>query len=162
VLAAIFCDTFIALPGRAWGRSARVPGLGSGHLLSEPHVTDSPMIDGRKKRFARVAFGLNGALFLLASFDAFEAGKSTLGGVQLVAGIVNLLLLLFSHGRRGVARWLNYLTFIMNCLVALAVASDYRSSGTVYLHYVWYLVAIVSIVALFTTMRKEKKASGAG
>lgn len=114
------------------------------------------MSNDRKKRFARLAFGLNGALFLLASFSALQEDKPLLFAVQLIAGVVNLLVLAFSR-KPGAVRRLNYLTFIMNFVVALVVAQDYRSGGTDYLHYVWYLVALFSIVALVVVLRKERK-----
>lgn len=109
----------------------------------------------RKERINRLVFTLNGFLFVLGGIAPLIEGKLFLGGIQLAAGLFNLLLLLpFTQIRTRV--WLNRVVLLLNIVVAISVALDYISAGKRFIQYVWFLAALGSFIALWIQVKREK------
>ena len=108
----------------------------------------------RKKILTRVAFSLNGALFLLGGIVLIDEGKLVLGIIQLLASILNISMIIKISNKQKVEK-LNYVILAMNVVVCLSIAIDYMLANTSYIQYVWILAAIVSLIALLIQMKKR-------
>lgn len=113
------------------------------------------MDNKRKKRLSNVVFLLNGFLFALGSFGFLEEGKSLLGSIQLLAALSNIAMLI-PFKQQNIKPLIIYLIFILNIMIATAVAIDLLKSGKAYIQYVWFLSAIISFIALIIHYNKRK------
>lgn len=75
-------------------------------------------------KFHRVAFVINGMVFILGSMVFMEDNKTFFGIVLLLAGLVNLAGLI-PRFRNVTGFWIQ----IMNIIVAIITAWDYFDSG---------------------------------
>ena len=110
----------------------------------------------RKEKLLRFTFILNGFIFLMGGISAMGVGKLWLGAPQLLAGIFNLLMVVQFLGTNP-KKYINYLIYLMNAVVAIFVCMDYIQSGTQYIQYVWMFVAVMSLFALVVSYTKENK-----
>jgi len=101
----------------------------------------------RKDKFSKIAFLLNGILFLIAGIGLVNDSKLTLGILQLFAAILNLAMIInFKNERaKGI---LEYAILTMNIIVSLSIALDYILLGKSYIQYAWIIAAFVSLIAL--------------
>ncbi|MCB0642580.1 MAG: hypothetical protein KDC44_13115, partial [Phaeodactylibacter sp.] len=104
--------------------------------------------------FARMAVILNAALFGLAAFTQFEGGYTAFGSLCTVAAVINLLQLRWSE-RWGTLGTL--LVFLFNALTAAATAIQYQRQDSQYIHYVWWLVVLISIIAGGLYLNRKRK-----
>lgn len=108
-----------------------------------------------KERLSKVVFALNAFLFLLSAIGLGEQGKWLLATIQGLAAALNIILLLRFLSMKS-RKLLGQAVFIMNVLVCLSVAIDYQSSGSNYIHFAWYLAALISLLAIFINRKKAK------
>lgn len=116
------------------------------------------MNPSRKARLQKIAFVLNGSLFLLGAYGMWEQGKWLFASLQLAAGVLNLLMLL-AVLRQRYSHTMASLLLLMNVLVAVSVAVDYFLAGKDYIQYVWLLTALISAVVLLLRWRRGASAS---
>ncbi len=109
----------------------------------------------RKQRFIKMAFLLNGLLFILEGLDLFGDSKLILGMLEVVAGVFNLLMLRKIKNARA-KEFLEYAILLMNIIVALAVANDYFEMGKQYIQYMWLATAAMSAIAFIIHFRKKR------
>ena len=93
----------------------------------------------KNSKFHRMAFVINGIVFMLGSMVFMEDNKPFFGIVLLLAGLVNLAGLI-PRLRNVTGFWVQ----IMNIIVAIITAWDYFDSGKKYIQYAWILVAAFS------------------
>ena len=110
----------------------------------------------RKEKLLRFTFILNGFIFLMGGISAIGIEKLWLGAPQLLAGIFNLLMVVNILGANP-KKYINYLIYLMNTVVAIFVCIDYIQSGTQYIQYVWMFVAVISLLAFLVIYTKENK-----
>ena len=111
------------------------------------------MRTARKDRLAKASFILDAFVFMMGAFAFFMEMKYFLGTLQVIAGLLNLSMLFWKN--QNISNRFTKVLLIANIVVALSVAYDFYSRGTDYIHYVWLLTAIVSLVALVIKIRNE-------
>lgn len=107
----------------------------------------------RKNKFSKIAFLLNGLLFLIAGIGLIKDSKLTLGILQLFAAMINLAMIL-NFKNEKIKRMLDYAILMMNIVVSLSIAVDYMLVGKSFIQYAWIIAAFVSLIALI----KKRKA----
>ena len=104
----------------------------------------------RKKRLLKVSAILHGGLFGMAAVNLFGAGTIVFGLVNLVASAAN-----FSQLKRPDSKYLSAGIFLLNALTAAITAYSYQSNGSQSIHYVWWMVVVLSIGAMIVILRKS-------
>jgi len=108
----------------------------------------------KRKRLEKIAFLLNGMIFIFGGMILFDEAKPVAGIIQLVTGLSNLVMLRLHTEHRK--RFVNRIILILNILVAIGVSADYFMTGKKYIQYVWIAVAVISTVNLIIDFRKGK------
>ncbi|GJM29303.1 MAG: hypothetical protein DHS20C17_19380 [Cyclobacteriaceae bacterium] len=106
----------------------------------------------KKEKISFATFLLSGFLFILGGITLIEDDKLVLGGIQLLAGVFNLAIILFKNPVTKTK--LEIVILVFNILVATTVAIDYIMEGRKFLQYAWFLAAFLSTVALVFRMKK--------
>jgi hypothetical protein len=109
----------------------------------------------KKNRFTKLAFSINGLLFLMGGISLINDGKSILGVIQLLASIFNITMILKIRNKSSIEK-LNYIILAMNIVVCLSIAIDNILAGKLYIQFVWIIAAIVSLVALILQIKRKK------
>lgn len=109
-----------------------------------------------KNKLAKVAFVLNGVLFLMGGVLLIGEGKNVFGIIQFLASILNIAILLNFRNKRSVSK-LNIAIFVINLLVCLSISLDYFLAGKSYIQYLYIVAAIISFVALRIQMERSLK-----
>ena len=112
-------------------------------------------------KLTRIAFALNGSLFLLGGILLLGDSKYAFAIIQLLAAVLNIAMLLKIRSTKTVNK-LNYAILIMNVIVCLSIATDSFMSGKSYIQYAWILAAIVSFVALLIQRKKIRVSTDKG
>ncbi len=105
----------------------------------------------KKQRLSLITFLLSGFLFILGGITLLEEEKIILGSIQILAGISNIVILVFKNP--SIKGKLEFVILLFNVVVATTVAFDYISEGRKYLQYAWFLAAFLSGVALVMTRK---------
>ena len=103
----------------------------------------------------KVAFMLNGVMFLLGGLLLFKGGEFLLGGILLLATLPNISRLMVERETRSTDQ-INYSILAMNVIVCLSMALDEILSGQSFIQFAWLAVAVISILALVLQLRSRK------
>ncbi|MBR9920466.1 MAG: hypothetical protein GYB31_06470 [Bacteroidetes bacterium] len=109
----------------------------------------------KKKRVLKIAFLLNGFLFLLGGVGLVQDGKWGMAVLQFLAAAFNIMMVLPLF-KESVKTRLNVLILGMNVMVTASIAWDYHLSGANYIQYAWLTAAVMSLLALFVYLKKKK------
>jgi hypothetical protein len=116
-----------------------------------------------KRRFGRIAFTLNAVLFGLSAYSFIEQGEYTYGMINLFVALANVMAIRFTEEHR--VELANGGLMVLTAVAALITAYEYQQAGTQGLHWVWYLVVVLCLMASVVFFRKgirRRRASGAG
>lgn len=111
-----------------------------------------------KNKLARIAFALNGSLFLMGGILLAGDDKYAFALIQILAAVLNIAMLLRITNSKTVNK-LNYAILIMNVVVCLSIAIDSFMVGKSYIQYAWIIAAVVSFVALLIQVKKNRSRS---
>lgn len=101
------------------------------------------------------SFIASGIIFIFNGFEVILQAKFILAAIQLLAGIGNLLMLK-KHSDRS-RHLLNYLLYLLNIGIALAIAMDYINAGKKHLQFAWFFVALISLAAAVLYFKKSRR-----
>jgi len=97
---------------------------------------------------------MNGLIFVLGSLVYFEESKVSFAALQIIAGIINFILL--AKSRKTINKVFNIAALALNIVVAISVSVDYFLSGKTYIQYLWMLTALFSAIALVVYLQKRQ------
>lgn len=109
-----------------------------------------------KNRFLRLAFLLNGLIFLFAGAMLISDNKVVFGILQLLASILNLSMIIHFRNENAKKK-IEYAILIANIIVSLSIAIDYILSGKLYIQYMWIMAAVMSAIAVIIQVKREKR-----
>lgn len=109
----------------------------------------------KKKKLTKIVFALNGFLFLMGGVLLISDNKLIFGIIQLVASVLNIGMILKFRDDRTMKK-LNYATLAMNVIVCTSIAIDNILVGKMYIQYIWFFAAFMSLVALTIQVKKTK------
>jgi uncharacterized membrane protein YfcA len=106
----------------------------------------------RRRRFGRIAFILNAMLFGLSAYSFIEQGEYTYGMINLFVALANVMAIRFSEEHR--VDLANGGLMVLTAVAAFITGYEYQQAGTQGLHWVWYLVVVLSFVVAIVFFRK--------
>jgi len=108
-----------------------------------------------KDRMQIFSFLVTCCVFILGGLEMLVEHKPFFGLVQFIAGICNFIMVLL-NGKIRIRLLLKYLILILNVFAAITVSVYYFSKGSNYIKYAWILVALLSVIAIIITGRKDR------
>jgi len=108
-----------------------------------------------KKKFTRIAFILNGFLFLMNGIVLINDNQLVFGLLHLVAVIFNFGML-YNFKNFKVNESFDYIIFVLNIIICIIVAIQYIEAGKSYIQYAWFIAALFSTIALILKIKKRK------
>ena len=109
----------------------------------------------KKNKLIKIAFLLNGLLFLVGGIVLINEGKLIFGIIQILASILNITMILKIRNKKTI-EILNYLILAMNIIVCISIAVDNILANKSYIQFAWIIAAIVSLVAIIVQIKKRK------
>lgn len=111
-----------------------------------------------KKKFAKIAFILNGFLFLMNGVMLIDTSQFAFGSIHLVAAVFNFSML-YNFKNFKINASFDYVIFILNIIISAVVAIQYMQAGKSYIQYPWLIAALLSTFALVLKIKKRKMIS---
>ena len=113
-----------------------------------------------KKKVAKIAFIINGFLFLMNGIVLINENQLLFGLLYLLAVIFNFGML-YNFKNFKVNESFDYVIFVLNIIISIIVAIQYIQAGKSYIQYAWFIAALFSTIALILKIKKRKMVANA-
>ncbi len=103
----------------------------------------------------KLVFALHGMLFFMGGILLIEEDKNILAVIQLSASVLNLSMLLTIQNKKLIDN-IHFLILGMNAIICIAAVVINILPKKSYMHYAWFLAAIISLLVLAFQIKSRK------